>query len=237
MAEAKQKKQKPKKNMRMLKKFLLPEDEDPHNETIQWYLNRGFAALSTEYNQLSDDIFWGKLGLHLCVLDASNFGTRQYSSKGYAGLAKYNPAWIGFYPSTYTVQVTIDEEGNKADKQIADTQQLTNARNLKKAEKFYFAGNLYKTVKVELKHETNDAKGWMLLAEDKESNEGIYIRKTKQAYIIINFALQTNKTGRTIYGSSGNIAVVLGNWCKKVLMDQDADNPYLDVSDDDNDDW
>lgn len=229
MAEAfvwKQKKN-VKKAAKGLKKGLCPvEDEDPRDATVDWYLQQGFANLSTNYNQWATKVFWEKYNLHLCILDAA-FTIKQYSV-GYTVLTKYNPAWVGLYPSVYTVQETADEEGNKKDVQIDDKQQLQNVRNLKQGTKFYFAGILYMVSKVDLKG-ADDSYGWQLLAEDKKvTHEGIYIRKTQDAYVIINFGLNTNKNGRQNYGSAGNVALILSAFVKKELLnDEHETNPVF----------
>lgn len=224
MAEAfvwKQKKQK--KAVKHLKKGLYPGEEDQRDETVDWYINMqgGFGALGTHYNQLADKVFWEKYNLHLCLLD-SNFAIKNYS-KNYTRLTKYNPSWVGMYPSVYTVQETADEAGNKKDVPIDDKQQLLNVRNLKSGTKFYFAGILYMVTKVDVKG-PDDSWGWQMLAEDKKvTQEAIYIRKTQDAYVIINFGLNTNKEGRQNYGSAGNVALILSTWVKKELLNEDND--------------
>jgi len=213
-----------KKAAKNLKKALYPKEDEPaepRDGTVDWFLNMqgGFSVLTPTYNQWADDVFWKKYNLHFCLLD-SNFVIKNYS-KNYTRLTKYNPAWVGMYPSVYTVQETADEEGNKKDVPIDDKQQLLNVRNLKPGTKFYFAGIMYMVTKVDLKG-ADDTWGWQMLAQDtKVTHEAIYIRKTLDAYVIINFGLNTNKEGRQNYGSAGNVALILSTFVKKELLNEE----------------
>lgn len=218
---------KPKKAKKHIEKLVGGEDD--YAASHAWYINNGFAALGTQYNQWAEQVFWGGYQLHLCMLDAA--GTCKQYSTAYDRLTKFNPGWKGFYPSQYTVQEKIDMEGNTEDKVISDMAELKNLRNKKNAEKFYFAGIKYNLSSIKLKHETNDDWGWEAFGNAKAEKEGIYIRKTLDAYVIVNFALNGHPD-RQVYGSESVVANYMSKWIKSQLLDEDAESTYLKEVDD-----
>lgn len=201
----------------------------PCKATIDWYIDNSLAKLNTQYNNLANDVFWKTYNLHLCIIDTAG-NVKQYSTY-YDRLTKFNPSWVGFYPSVYTVSETIDMEGNTQDKTIKDMDELKELRNKKKADKFYFAGLKYNLSDIKLKHPTNDDWGWEAFGNCKEAMECIYIRKTKNHYTIVNYGLQGTKT-RQDYGSESTVANGLSKFIKKNLLDEDADSMYFEEVED-----
>lgn len=189
-----------KKTPGIKKHFKTTLDKHASNDTIQWFVDKKFANMSTTYNQWAD-LLWKDLGMHLCVVDSQGV-TRQYSTR-YWGLKKYNDGWVGFYPSTYKVQQSTDESGGTTEVQVVDLEQLANIPNLKKAEKVYFAGKCYNMVIFQPRRPGDNSMGWRFLGESASEKESIYVRKGKEGYVIINFAMNTN-TQRQHYGSRNN---------------------------------
>lgn len=199
--------------------------EHKTDQTIQWFLGLKLAGTSTKYNQWADRM-WSDLAVHFCILDSS-FTIKQYSTT-YSHLTKINAGWKGFYPSQYNVKVLIDEDGNMGDKKIVDTDELAKVPQLKRGGTFYFANIKYKVSKM-----SANLDNWELLAEDtKDTKEGIFIRKTGDAYLLFNFALQTHTT-RQFYGSAPKVAILFQKYINQVILDEDNPNfPYTEVNDD-----
>lgn len=194
-------KKKPKKIENYLK-----ETTEAHlaDATVQWYINSKFNGVTYQYNQWSAKI-WKDLALHLCILDTQNPEApfcRNYSVR-YWGLKKFDPTWIGFYASNYKVKKLIDEAGNTEDVQINDYDELKKIPTLKKGSNIYFAGRQYKMVNYQARDAKKDF-GFRFMAEDKSNNEGLYVRKGSQGYVIINYATN-NHTTRQNYGSGNAV--------------------------------
>lgn len=197
-----------------------------NDQTAAWFLDNGWVGFTTQYNQFADNVMLAQ-DLYLCVVDTSNQQIRQYTTQSYQDLTKYNSAWVGFYPSAYEVEITLDEAGNKGKKPVNDWDELKNMPNLNRGEKMYFAGRQYNLVKADIKAGNAATMGWQACAEDKRTSQtGIYVRSIGSIVWIFNYALNSHKT-RTNHGSSGSIMVALGTFMKKTILDEDRERPFL----------
>lgn len=193
-------------------------DLKPARDALAYYMGEhvGVRATNTQYNALAD-VIAPQFNLHFCLVQPSTKAIQQYST-GYKELTKFNPAWVGFYPSNYSWEVTIDEAGNKGNIQIDDWEQLNKLPSLNRGEKFFFAGIQYNVGNFDYKEGQNEAMGWQVFCEDKKtSQEGIYIRSYGDTLFIFNYALNTHKTRQT-YGSSAVVAMLIGSKLLKGLL-------------------
>lgn len=178
-------------------------DKHKTDQTMNWFRNTAKWANTTAANPQLAQFIWRDLAMHFCMLDTTAGATmeavktKQYCTR-YWGLDKYG-CGKGFYPSRYTVQVAVDEAGTMADKKINDMDELAKIPSLKKAEKMYFAGKQYKMVNFQLRDKKNDY-GWRFLGTCAADKESLYVRKGKQGYIILNFAMNGHPY-RQDYGS------------------------------------
>lgn len=246
MAEAKKKKSKPKSAKVRKQEFNQAMTDLASDNTFTWFLEVPYSAdgcrVNTQYNQLADQVFAG-MDLCFCMLQvqqgASNGTIRQFSSQQYTELVKFNPAWVGFYPSSYEWEVVIDEAGNTNKIPINDYQQLENVINLNRGEKFFFAGLQYKLVNKNKKKDSDLTMGWQIMAEDKTSKTGIYVRSITLGgwvtYMIFNYALDGHKT-RKCHGSTGSVCMTLGKIVKNYFLN-DEYGPFIEDPCDEDFDW
>lgn len=228
MAEAK----KFKKTSKALKLLKSMPSRHAADQTIQWYMNNTMAGTSTTYNNWSKKLF-DEMDIHFCLLDAQG-GCKQYSTD-YKGLTKFNAAWVGFYPSTYTVQEVIDEAGTTQDKTITDMEELKNFPSMRKGATFYFAGVKYKVSNVDV---TRGQGNYIGFAEDKnETQEMLVIRASKGGWAIFNIGMVGNKK-RQNYGSGVPICEAIREYGKHVLFSEEtaSGTPFME-QDEAFDDW
>jgi len=210
MAEAKKFK-KPKKALGELKKLGEVHFANP---TVEWYINNGWAACSVQYNSWAD-LFHKDWDINWCLLD--NKGTIKQYSTNYDVLKKFNPAWVGFYPSQYEVEEVVDEAGNTEKVKITDLEQLKKFPTLNKGAKFYFAGRKYKVTLVD---DTRGTENYIGFAEDKTSLEMIVVRGCKSGWSIWNLAMNGNKI-RQVYGSGAAVCDALRYYGKDCLFNEE----------------
>jgi hypothetical protein len=228
MAEAK----KFKKTKGALKGLKTMHTRHAADQTVQWYMNNGMANTSTTYNNWSKKLF-DEMDIHFCLLDAGG-NCKQYS-QDYKGLTKFNPSWVGFYPSTYTVQEVIDEAGTTQDKTITDMEELKNFPTMRKGATFYFAGVKYKVSNVD---KTRGQGNYIGFAEDKnDAQEMIVIRASKGGWAIFNIGMVGNKK-RQNYGSGVAINECIRDYGKSVLFSEETatGTPFME-QDEAYDDW
>jgi len=214
------KKKKAKKHLEKLSDL----NEGEYMETLNWFIAQGFGAVSTQYNQIADAIMWQKFNIHFALLDVHG-NAKQYSQY-YTGLTKFDPNFIGFYPGTYNVEYNVDME-TTAQKTIVDFDEIRTLRNKKGGQTFYYGGHKYTITKVIAKHDSDDTWGWQAWAKCTPVKEGIYVRKTQEAYLIFNYGLEGNKE-RQFYGSDVFMKECLSKFIKKILLNEDDyDNSFL----------
>jgi hypothetical protein len=149
---------------------------------------------------------------------------KQYS-KAYTRLTKFDPTWIGFYPSQYQWSVVVDEAGNTEEITVNDMEQVKNVRNVRKGGNFWFSGQMYKMVAFTPKHKTDDSWGWSFIALCK-NNEAIYGRKTLDHYALFNLGSKGTKT-RQDYGSLPAIKQIMDKCFKAVFLNDEDGDPYF----------
>jgi len=195
----------------------------------QWCIQQKVAGTTTTHNCLSEE-YWESYKFNFCLVD-SNLVTKQYSTK-YNRLTQIHASWVGFYPSTYEVEQVVDEAGNTNKVTITDTDELNKIPTLKGGNKFYFANLKYTVVQTQLKR--GGAGGYLLLGESAKEKEGIFIRKTGDAWFIYNFAL-TGHPDRQVWGSARAMMGVFMSHVKSTYLDED--DPYSMEAEQDVGDW
>jgi len=208
-----------KKKRGIEKKFKDEKNKHKVDATVQWFVGQKWGNIKTAHNQWAGKM-WQDLAIHMCLVDSA-VGTRQYSTR-YWGLKKFNDAWIGFYPSTYEVSVSTDEDGGTTKVQIKDMDELAKIPSLKKAEKFWFAGKCYNMTIYQQRVDGDVSKGWRFMGECASEKEAIYVRNFKNGYIILNFAMNTNTT-RQHYGSRNNVWGFLHSYVEELFFQVDGD--------------
>jgi len=195
-------------------------------------------GISAQWNQWSAAM-WKDMALHLCIVDLTAPAaqqTKQYSVR-YWGLKKYNEGWVGLYPSTYEIEKTTGEDGSTTKVKIVDLEQLAGIPKLAKAEPFWFAGRCYNKIQFAKRDKNNDF-GWRCYGEDKKNCEGLYVRKGKQGYVIINYAMNTHQT-RQNYGSGPAIWNLFHKYVEDMFFKDSEENygGFMDEYEEAEDEW